>query len=174
MLQRSVTEECYRGVLQRSVTEECYRGVLQRSVTEECYRGVLQRSVTEECYRGVLQRSVTEECYRGVLQRSVTEECYRGVLQRSVTEILLATQLADIFLWTGQKLLSHQYKDCQLQTQDTLKSLTQLTLLQSGLLHHVSLHFTMHSRTQLYNRAIPCIRFTHSSESQWCCIAVTQ
>jgi hypothetical protein len=42
--------------------------VQERSVGEECMRGVYERSV-EECMRGVYERSAGEECRRGVYER---------------------------------------------------------------------------------------------------------
>ena len=37
MLQRSVGEECWRGVLEKSVVEKCRREVLERSGIEKCW-----------------------------------------------------------------------------------------------------------------------------------------
>ena len=57
MLERSAVEKCERRVLKKSLAEN-------RSVGEECCRGVLYRSV--DC-REVLGKSVVEKCWRRVL-----------------------------------------------------------------------------------------------------------
>jgi hypothetical protein len=63
--------ECMRGVCERSVHERVY----ERSVGEECMRGVYGRGVWEGCRRGVHGRGVWEGCIRGVCERECMRVC---------------------------------------------------------------------------------------------------